>query len=66
MKKKRSSQLFGSYLQMHWKGFLLFAGFCLVEAVVFGLYHLPVAAVGYAAAICAFFGGILISVSYTH
>ena len=34
MKKKRSSQLFGSYLQMHWKGFLLFAGFCLVEAVV--------------------------------
>lgn len=64
MEKKRSSHLFRSYLKMHWKGFLLFAGFCLVEAVVFGLYHLPVAAVGYAVAICAFFGSIIIMIDY--
>ncbi|MDO4321048.1 MAG: sensor histidine kinase [Lachnospiraceae bacterium] len=49
---------------MHRKGILLFCVYCGLFALVFGLYHLPVAAVGYAAALCLFVQIIVTAVDY--
>lgn len=48
------------YFKAHRKVILLYVIFCCVFAVIFALYKLPVAAVGYAAAICAFIGCVVI------
>ena len=52
------------YLGMHKAGALVFVAFSVVYAVIFGLYGLPVAAVGYASAICLFMGAILLVLDY--
>ena len=44
------------YLKIHRKGIGVFALFAAVTAVIFALYRLPLAAVGYTAAVCFFFG----------
>ena len=49
-------RLFFSYLSSHRKIIAAFMVFCAVFATIFALYGLPLAAVGYAAAICAFIG----------
>lgn len=54
--KELPMRLFFSYLSLHRKIIAAFLAFCAVFAVIFYLYGLPVAAVGYAAAICAFIG----------
>lgn len=51
-------RLFFSYLKAHRKIIAVFLGFCLIFYGVFALYELPAAAVGYASAVCAFFGSI--------
>lgn len=48
--------MFLEYLKVHWKLPLILTFFLAVEALIFGLYRLPVQAVLYAAAVCAFFG----------
>lgn len=49
-------RLFFSYLSSHRKIVAVFLVFCAVFATIFALYSLPLAAVGYAAALCAFIG----------
>ncbi len=48
--------MFWEYLKVHWKLPLILTFFLAVEALIFALYRLPVQAVLYAAAVCAFFG----------
>lgn len=48
--------MFWEYLKAHWKLPLILTFFLAVEALIFGLFRLPVQAVLYAAAVCAFFG----------
>lgn len=52
------------YLKMHREAAFVFVTCCIVEALVFGLYRLPVAAVGYAAVLCIFPGAIVVAVDY--
>lgn len=52
------------YLKTHWKLPLILSVFLAVEALIFGLYRLPVQAVLYAAAVCAFFGAIAAAFDY--
>ena len=47
------------YLIRHRRGFLLFGAFSAVFFFLFLLYRLPVEAVAYAAAVCAFIGLIV-------
>lgn len=56
--------LFFSYLKSQRKIIGAFLGFCLIFAGVFALYELPVEAVGYGAALCAFLGVILVVLDY--
>lgn len=56
--------LFLSYLKSQRKIIGAFLGFCLIFAVVFALYELPVEAVGYGAVLCAFLGVILVVWDY--
>lgn len=53
-------RLFFAYLHAHIKTILMFLAFCAVFAGIFALYGLPLAAVGYAAAICAFIGAVAV------
>ena len=52
--------MFGKYLKMHRKAILLFVIYCSIAALVFGLYRLPVAAVGYVAVLCIFISAIVV------
>lgn len=56
--------MFGNYLKSHKKGIAVFVLFCVTASVIFALYRLPVAAVSYTAAVCAFFGAIFILLDY--
>ncbi len=56
--------MFGNYLKARRKGMIMTAVFCLVAAGMFRLYHLPSAAVGYVAVICAFLGAIVLLTDY--
>lgn len=56
--------MFGKYLKSHRRGIAVFILFCGIFSTIFALYRLPVAAVFYAAAICAFFGAIFIVSDY--
>lgn len=53
--------ILSDYLRSHTKAILLFFLFSLIFFVIFLLYDLPIAAVGYAVAIC-FFAGIVLLV----
>jgi hypothetical protein len=48
--------IFFEYLKLHLKAWLLWIVFSAVFAVVFSLYHLPLAAVFYGVAVCFFIG----------
>lgn len=56
--------MFGSYLKAKRRGILMAAVFCAIAAVVFHLYQLPAAAVGYTAAVCCFPGAIGVFLDY--
>lgn len=47
-------KLFFEYLKAHIRAILLFVVFCGISAVIFSLYGLPAAAVGYSGAVCGF------------
>ena len=53
-----------AYLKMHRKGVCIFLLFSLIFLVVFILYDLPWEAVAYAAALCGFFGALLLIWDY--
>ena len=57
-------RLFFFYIKSHRKAIAVFFTFCAVFAGVFALYDLPSAAIGYAAAICAFMGAVVILLDY--
>ena len=52
------------YLIRHRRGFLLFGAFSAVFFILFLLYRLPVEAVAYAAAVCAFIGLIVLGLDF--
>lgn len=58
-------RLFFAYLRSRKKAAAVFLAFCAVFAVIFALYGLPLAAVGYAAALCAFTGVLVIAGSFS-
>lgn len=58
-------RLFFAYLSSRRKAAAVFLAFCAVFAVIFALYGLPLAAVGYAAALCAFIGALVIAGSFS-
>lgn len=57
-------RLFPKYLKMHLKGIVAAAAFAAVFAALFYLYKLPLAAVGYATAVCAFLGVVILFMDY--
>lgn len=52
------------YLKTYRKGIAVFALFSAITAVIFALYHLPISVVGYAMAVCSFFGIIILGRNY--
>lgn len=52
--------LFFDYIKAHYKIVLMFLVFNAVFAILFTLYALPIAAVGYACAICVFIGTVAV------
>lgn len=57
-------KLFLQYLKQRWRGIAAALLFCLIFAVAFALYHLPVAAVLYPAAICGCLGLLLLVIDF--
>ncbi len=53
-------ELFFQYLRQHRKSLCAFALFSVIFAVVFWLYHLPLAAVLYPALLCLLLGGVFL------
>ena len=56
--------LFAKYLKQRWRGIVVGIGFCLIFAISFSLYHLPVAAVIYPTAVCASLGLVLMLIDF--
>lgn len=56
--------LFAKYLKQRWRGIVVGIGFCLIFAISFSLYHLPVAAVIYPTAVCASIGLVLMLIDF--
>lgn len=54
-------RFFAGYLKQHRKGIAIFFLFCIVFFTAFALYHLPVAAVVYPAAVCFVLGVVFLS-----
>ena len=54
-------RFFFRYLRQRYKGILVFLLFCVIFAVVFALYRLPLGAVIYPSALCAAVGIILLA-----
>ena len=54
-------RFFFRYLRQRYKGILVFLLFCVIFAVVFALYHLPLGAVIYPSALCAALGILLLA-----
>ncbi len=52
----QSVRFYLRYLRYHWRGMILYAIFCVIFAVVFALYHLPLGAVLYPALLCGALG----------
>ncbi|MGN0294515.1 MAG: sensor histidine kinase [Lachnospiraceae bacterium] len=63
MSKKHKDNLV-RYIRGHRKVILVYVLFTLVSATIFVLYQLPVAAVGYAAAVCGFLGLLILACDY--
>ncbi len=54
--KTESIGFYLRYLRYHFRGILLYVVFCVIFAVVFALYHLPLGAVLYPALLCGLLG----------
>ena len=57
-------KLFVQYLKQRWRGIAVGFLFCIIFAVTFSLYHLPVEAVFYPAFICGALGLILLTIDF--
>lgn len=57
-------KLFVQYLKQRWRGIAVAILFCLIFAVTFALYHLPIEAVTYPASICGALGLVLLSIDF--
>lgn len=57
-------RLFFDYLRQKWRIFAVFAAFCVIFAVTFALYHIPVEAVIYPAGLCALLGVLLLLIDF--
>ncbi|WP_310602944.1 sensor histidine kinase [Anaerosporobacter sp.] len=57
--------VFGLYLKQRRKGILAFVLFCIIFAVTFLLYHLPIDAVAYPTLLCTFLGILFIVVDFS-
>ena len=53
-------KFFAGYIKQHRKGIAVFFLFCVIFFSAFALYHLPVEAAAYPAAVCFFLGGIFL------
>lgn len=54
-------ELFWLYIKQRWRGIVVGIVFCLIFMISFALYHLPIQAVVYPAAICLVLGMVLMS-----
>ena len=52
------------YMKAQVKFILIFLLFCIIFVLSFALYHLPLEAVLYAAAVCLFFGAVFLTLDY--
>ena len=57
-------KLFAQYLKQRWRGIAVAVLFCLIFAVTFALYHLPIEAVFYPASICGALGLMLLAIDF--
>ena len=57
-------KLFAQYLKQRWRGIAVAILFCLIFAVTFALYHLPIEAVLYPASICGALGLMLLGIDF--
>ena len=57
-------KLFAQYLKQRWRGIAVAILFCLIFAVTFALYHLPIEAVLYPASICGALGLMLLVIDF--
>lgn len=64
MNEESVRKVLGKYIRDHIRGVLLFAAFAAIFTTVFSLYNLEIEAVLYAAALCALFGGVALSVNF--
>lgn len=57
-------KLFAQYIKQRWRGIAAGAVFCLIFTVSFSLYHLPIEAVIYPAALCVLLGLIMMAFDF--
>ena len=57
-------KLFNQYLKQRWRGIAVGFLFCVIFAVTFALYHLPIEAVLYPASICGALGLMLLGIDF--
>ena len=57
-------KLFIQYLKQRWRGIAIGFLFCVIFAITFALYHLPIAAVFYPASICGALGLMLLVIDF--
>ncbi len=57
-------KVFAQYLKQRWRGIAVAILFCVIFAVTFALYHLPVEAVFYPASICGALGLVLLVIDF--
>ena len=56
-------RLFAAYLKQRVKVLVAFALFCVIFAIIFGLYRLPLGAVIYPAVLCAILGAVFVALT---
>ena len=57
-------RLFAAYLKQRVKVLVAFALFCVIFAIIFGLYRLPLRAVIYPAVLCAILGAVFVAFDF--
>ena len=57
-------RLFAAYLKQRVKVLVAFALFCVIFAIIFGLYRLPLGAVIYPAVLCAILGAVFVAFDF--
>ena len=57
-------KLFIQYLKQRWRGIAIGFLFCVIFAITFALYHLPIAAVFYPTSICGALGLMLLAIDF--